>query len=127
MQYVLNQKPTVMIVSGPPTYLAGAKVNGLAIDNGMKNLFALTRHINHIIVDHHLLRDLNSLNTLNELKQQAERQGNKVSTYAEYLGLKNNLLEAMREELYQKHPPDQEFEKWANLVQQQRTKELPPV
>lgn len=127
MQYVLSQKPTLMIVSGPPTYLAGSKVNELSIDSGIKNLHALTKHIKHIIVDHHLIRELDSLNIVNELKKQAEIHGNRVSTYAEYLGLKNSLLEAMREELYQKHPPDQEFEKWANLVQQQRTKELPPV
>jgi len=127
MQYILKQKPTVMIVSGPPTYLAGTKVNGIAIENGIKNLFALTKTIKHIIVDHHLLRDLNSMNIVNELKQHAEKYGHKVSTFAEYLGQKNNLLEAMREELYQRYPPDQEFEKWTRLVQQRQTKELPPL
>jgi predicted metallo-beta-lactamase superfamily hydrolase len=127
MQYILKQKPSVMAVSGPPTYLAGTKVNDVAINNGLKNLFTLTKTIKHIIVDHHLLRELKSLDVVNELKQHAEKHGNKVSTYAEYLGQKNNLLEAMREELYQRYPPDQEFEKWSRRVQQKQTSEIPPL
>ena len=88
MQYILKQKPTVMIVSGPPTYLAGTKVNYIAFDDGIKNLFALTKTVKHIIVDHHLLRELNSLRIVDGLKQHAEKHDHKVSTYAEYLGQK---------------------------------------
>jgi predicted metallo-beta-lactamase superfamily hydrolase len=127
MKYVLEQKPMVMMVSGPPTYLAGSKLTENAIEDGIKNLFTLTKTVEQIIVDHHMLRNLQSLDILEELKKQAEKHGNRVSTYAEYLGLKNNLLEARREELYQKHPPDREFEKWMNLAKRNQTNDLPPL
>ena len=52
-----------------------------------------------IILDHHLLRDLNYKKTF---PQPYQAGGKKVKTFAEYLGNENNTLEAHRKELWGK-------------------------
>ena len=50
-----------------------------------------------VILDHHLLRDLKYLDVFSEPYNVGKE---KVKTFAEYLGRKNNTLEAHRKELW---------------------------
>jgi hypothetical protein len=54
-------------------------------------------------LDHHLLRDRNYKQKIISLHEAAQKQGVKVTTAAEYKGLKVELLEALRKELYAQH------------------------
>lgn len=128
MKYLLSKKPTIMLLSGPPIYLSGTKVEKQSVDRGMKNMLKLAGRIKSIIVDHHLLRtEEPSLSFLEQLKKEGKRHKNKVCTFAEFLDRKNELLEARREQLYQKHPVGREFLKWANAAKRNQTNDLPPL
>jgi len=50
-------------------------------------------------LDHHLLRDLEYRKKFHEVY---EAGGDRIKTFAEYLGMENNLLEARRKELWER-------------------------
>jgi len=59
-------------------------------------------NIKNIVIDHHLLRDLNFKEELKDVYKFGEQLGVKVITAAEFLGKKNLQLEAHRKELLKK-------------------------
>jgi len=93
---------SVLVISGPPTYFAGYKVSREAVEEGVRNLerLALEATPRTLIVDHHLLRDLNYGEVLSPIKEKASRVNVRVVTAAEYMGLEPRLLEARRRELW---------------------------
>lgn len=87
----------VVIVDGPPTYLVGNSYSGEEIEDAVNNLIKLSLRSKKLIVDHHLLRDLNYRLVFDRVS----RSSNSTPlTAADYLGLEPNLLEARRKELY---------------------------
>ncbi|MEM0486949.1 MAG: MBL fold metallo-hydrolase [Sulfolobales archaeon] len=87
----------VAIVDGPPTYLVGRAYMKEDIDRAKRNLAALSKCVEVLIVDHHLMRDLSCSEFLKEISTISNRV---PISAAEFLGLKPNLLEARRRELY---------------------------
>ena len=67
-----------------------------ASDNLIK---ILNKTKSSIILDHHLLRDLKYKEKYAELYKKGKKR---VKTFAEYLGKKNNTLEAHRKQLWGK-------------------------
>jgi hypothetical protein len=57
----------------------------------------------------------------------AEKAGHRVLTAADYLGVKPDLLEARREQLYENNPPPEVFLKWCALPREKRRLQPPPV
>jgi predicted metallo-beta-lactamase superfamily hydrolase len=55
-----------------------------------------------LVLDHHLLRDLNWRVKMESLLRKAEELGVDVKSASEFAGKPENLLEARRKELYQK-------------------------
>lgn len=98
------RNPAILIISGPPTYFAGYKVSREAVESGIRNLEFLTLEARPrtLIVDHHLLRDLNYEAVLNAIRGKAADIGVEVLTAAEFMGVKPRLLEARRKELWRK-------------------------
>ncbi|MEM4311480.1 MAG: hypothetical protein QXX95_03740 [Nitrososphaerales archaeon] len=125
LRYFLRLKPKTLIISGPPLYLQDFKVRKELIDKGIENLGKLARKIPTLIVDHHLLRDERGLEVINRIKDIGKEHGNRVYTYAEYMGKKNELLECYRAKLYREEPPLKEFQEWAKS--KERLKQLPPL
>jgi len=123
LKYFLSLKPKTLIISGPPLYLQDFKVNKNLIEKGIRNLERLAQRIPNLIVDHHLLRDEKGYDIILKIKEEAQLYGNKVYTYAEYLGKKNEILEAFRSKLYKEEPPSREFQKWLKA----KDKSLPPL
>lgn len=93
---ILAWKPDIVFIDGPPVYLLSLhSLERLrAMDNGRR----LVQDIREVVIDHHLLRSKEGLDWLRILRE--EGQG-KVFCGAEWMGLKVELLEAQRRELFQ--------------------------
>jgi len=127
LDMVLAEKPQLIVVSGPPTYLAGFRVDEEHIKQGMQNLEILAKKIPETILGHHLLRDEKWRTLSQPIFDAASEIGHKVVTAAEFAGKENNLLEFRRIQLFENEPPSLEFEKWMKLSQQKRKLIRPPV
>lgn len=125
--WILGQKPDVLILAGPPTYLVPERVNAEIITQAANNLQTLSESIPMIIVDHHLLRDSAWADWLTPVRQYASDHGHQVMTVAEVLGLPDSLLEATRLSLYEQSPVTQAYEDWVKQIQGNRTNSPPPI
>jgi len=99
-EYIINQKPDVLIMDGPPTIFLGWKFSMKNLEDASNNLIDIMEKLNcEIILDHHLLRDIKYRDVFPE---PYKRGGSKLKTFAEYLGKENNTLEAHRKQLWGK-------------------------
>jgi len=99
-EYIISQSPDLLIMDGPPTIFLGWKFSMQNLQDAADNLIEIKEKLDcDIILDHHLLRDLNYKKTF---PQPYRASGEKVKTFAEYLGRENNTLEAHRKELWGK-------------------------
>jgi hypothetical protein len=97
-KYIISQKPDLLIMDGPPTIFLGWKFSRKNLQDASNNLVEIIKKLDcEIILDHHLLRDLNYKKNFPE---PYEIGGERIKTFAEYLGMKNNTLEAHRKELW---------------------------
>ena len=124
---ILTEKPQLVIVGGPPTYLAGFRVKEENIETGMLNLRRLIENVPTIILEHHMLRDKNWRTISQHIFDAANELGHKIFTAAEYTGKKNNFLEFRRRQLFEMEPPDSDFEKWMRQPLQKRKMSKPPI
>jgi len=127
LEKIVAEKPQIVMVGGPPSYLAGFRVNEEEFLLGMANLEKLVETVLYTILEHHLLRDENWREKSSKIFEKAEKTGHKVSTAAEFLGLKNSFLEAARKRLFAEKPPSKEFEKWMKMGVDRMKKVKPPV
>lgn len=104
LDLILEWKPNMIILCGPPTYFEGYKVSMESVRRGLNNMLKLLelKELETIIVDHHLLRDLNYRERIDELLRLSKAYGIRVYNAAEYMGQEVNQLEARRKELWGK-------------------------
>ena len=86
----------------------------------------IAKGVRPTIVDH-LLRSEEGLNTVKELQADVKKNGNSVSSVAEFMGKENNLLEARRKKLYEENSPDAEFQKWLKMESAKQSTTLHPI
>lgn len=127
LQYILSKKPDVIMIGGPPLYLANTKIPASTIELGMNNLKKIIKQVPLVILDHHILRDKNWKKKCRELFKIAKKANHKIKTAAEYLSLDNKLFEANRRELYLKQPPSRKFKKWIDKVEKGKINIRPPI
>ena len=127
LDMILAEKPQLVIMGGPPTYLAGFRVKEEHVKQGMQNLEKLVKSVPTTILEHHTLRDEEWKNLCNPVFDAASKIGHTVVTAAEFAGKENNLLEFRRRELFGMEPPSPEFKKWMKLPRQKRKLIRPPV
>lgn len=96
-QYILDEKPEILILSGPPIYLQGFVIGKTDIDKAKKNLIEIAKMIPTVVVDHHLLRDLRCFDFIKSIEDAA---GKKIMVASEILNKEPNLLEARRKKLF---------------------------
>jgi hypothetical protein len=106
VRFIFDKTPQTLMVDGPPTYLLGSsfkdedlqRVNALLTQvlSGLVN-----KGLDTVILDHHLLRDLNYSERVKPVYQAGEELGIRISTAAEYVGREVGMLEARRKYLYQ--------------------------
>ncbi len=99
-EYIIKQKPDLLIMDGPPTIFKGWKISQNDIENASENLLRIIKETKcEVILDHHLLRDLKYKENFTKLYHIKDFE---VKTFAEYLGNENNTLEAHRKKLWGK-------------------------
>ncbi len=126
METILGKAPDLLIIGGPPLYLAGFKVDEAHIQQGMKNLERLVKNVPTTILEHHILRDKEWRAACRRIFDAASRAGHSVATAAGYLGKENTLLECRRQDLFEEEPPASNFRRWLNLPHSERRLNRPP-
>lgn len=98
---LVEMKPDLLIVDGAPTYFLGWKFSARNLKRANENLRRILEGTEaEIILDHHLLRDLN-------YRERCEGiwESGRVKTFAEYLGRPLRMLEANRKSLFRGEAP----------------------
>jgi len=96
---ILDWQPDIALVGGPPLYLRRlpSKLREMAWENARR----LARHVDTLILDHHLLRCEEGFSWLDRLSSET---GHQVICAADFMGQPRRLLEARRKQLYEEMP-----------------------
>jgi hypothetical protein len=127
LETIVEEKPQLLMVGGPPLYLALSKVSEDQIQAGLKNLERIVELVPHVILEHHILRDESWHEKAINILYSAYKSGNTIQTAAEFAGKENAFLEAVRKRLYAENPPPKEFEKWRRGNEETRKHVKPPI
>jgi hypothetical protein len=124
---ILKEKPKLLILGGPPAYLAGTKVKTAAIQKGLRNAAKIATKVPTILFEHHVLRSENWREETKVVYDAGLQAGNRILTAAEYVGLQPDLLESIRPRLYEAHPPSEAFLNWCKLPREKQRQTSPPI
>jgi len=102
-QWIIDENPDFLLVSGCPTMFLGSKLPPQALEQSNKNLIKILQQtrVKTMILDHHLVRDLNYKDKIERVLKSARELNKRVITAAEYLGKPVELLEAQRKSLWE--------------------------
>lgn len=105
IEFILEEKPNILFVDGPMTYMLGYRYSFKSLEFSNRNLVRAIKEtgLHTLVLDHHFLRDLNYKMRVKPVHEEAEKRGVKVITAAEFSGRKIEMLEALRKELYTKY------------------------
>ncbi len=91
----------VVFMDGPMTYMLGYRFSERSLERSVENVSSLMDgNLKTIVLDHHLTRDLVWRDRVAEILKSGEEFGVSVKSAAAFAGLKEELLEARRKELY---------------------------
>jgi predicted metallo-beta-lactamase superfamily hydrolase len=127
LQMILNERPQLIMLGGPPTYLVGFKTDGEQVQTALGNLKKIVEHVPTTILEHHFLRDENWKDRSADVFYQAYKSEHTLLTAAEFLGRQNSFLEYSRKKLFTENPPSLEFQKWMKISIETRKRHKPPV
>jgi len=127
LKLILGERPQLIIIGGPPLYLAGFRVPEDHIQRGMQNLETVVKNVPLTILEHHILRDERWRELSKPIFDAASKVGHVVVTAAEFAEKENNLLEFRRKPLFETEPPSLEFKKWMKLPLSERKLVRPPI
>jgi predicted metallo-beta-lactamase superfamily hydrolase len=102
VDFVLQEDPQVVFCDGPVTYMLGKRYTVENLRRSLSNLSEIIEktQVKKLVLDHHLLREMNWKRKLGEVFAAGTSRGVEVLTAAEFAGMKNDLLEARRRKLY---------------------------
>jgi predicted metallo-beta-lactamase superfamily hydrolase len=97
IDFALCHNPDLLIIDGPSFSLRKPTTEGI---------IRIMTHtdVRTVIVEHHLLRDERWKDQIVDVYDTAKLRNVKVVSAAEFLGKRNDLLEARRQKLYTDHP-----------------------
>jgi len=125
-ELILAAKPDVIMLGGPPFYLAGFRVDEGQLEQGLRNLERIVEATPVVVLEHHALRDEFWRQKVESAYEKAEAAGHRIVTAAEFAGKENLFLEAKRKQLYRDQPPSSEFEAWTKSLNNKKI-EKPPL
>ncbi len=101
IEFVIESDPDVVFMDGPMTYLPHI-FGGKLLERSLENVSKLMERtgVREIVLDHHLTRDVRWRERIDRIFEKGEEHGVKVRSAAEFGGIKEDLLEARRKELY---------------------------
>jgi predicted metallo-beta-lactamase superfamily hydrolase len=123
---ILEAKSNLIMLGGPPLYLAGTRVDMNRINEGLSNLESIVEAVPTVIVEHHALRDEDWKQKTPAIYQKAQATSHRVMTAAEYAGNENFFLEFKRKQLYRDFPPSEEFKQWMKTLNNEKIAK-PPI
>ncbi|UCE29346.1 MAG: hypothetical protein JSV85_01015 [Candidatus Bathyarchaeota archaeon] len=82
VKLILNEKPQLVVIGGPPLYLTGFKVSVDRIQSGMRNLETVARNVPLVILEHHILRDEHWRKLSQSIFDAASEAGHLIATAA---------------------------------------------
>jgi hypothetical protein len=127
LKIIFAEKSKLIMLGGPPLYLARFKVDEKEVQIGLENLKKVVETVPFTILEHHILRSENWREEAKAVFESAEKSEHKVFTAAEFLGEQNSFLEARRRMLFSENPPSRDFEKWMRQSLNARKKIKPPI
>jgi hypothetical protein len=127
LEIIRLEKPQLIMVGGPPSYLAGFGVDEEQVEIGFKNLEKIVETVPCTILEHHILRDGSWREKTKNVFDKANKAGCEILTAAEFLGEQNSILEATRKRLFVENPPSKEFEKWMRESTDTKQHIKPPI
>ena len=104
--FIRAENPDTLYLDGPLSYLMGHAFSPADLRASIDNVCALidTTRVHTVIIDHHLLRDLKWKENIKEVFASAEKTGKKIVTAAGFLGKDDEMLEALRRQLFARNP-----------------------
>ncbi len=87
-QWIVEEKPELLIADGPTTYLLGYMLNQINLRRAIENMCKIIKEstVRLIIYDHHNLREARYRERLRDVYRMAESQGKNLLTAAEWYG-----------------------------------------
>ncbi len=125
LSYILNQEANLIILGGPPAYLK--RFSEQESQAALYSLAALATVTPFLVVDHHLMRFVDSEKWIAPIRLVAERTGNEILCMAELAGVQPLFLEANRDSLYANNPPSDEFMDWLASSEEYKIENKPPI
>ncbi len=108
-EQIVKLAPRVLVIGGPPLYLAGGKVSFQTIKDEMSNFAKIIRELGEtgtkVFISHHILRDPSWEDALEEYGVERDY----YSLYSDRYGREPELLEAYRQALYEYSPPPKDY------------------
>jgi len=103
VKFILDNRPDMLICDGPMTYMLGYRLKDDVLRESIRNVSEIIGggFLQEMILDHHLLRDLEWRSRVRSVMDWADVCGVRICTAAAYMGLNENLLEANRKKLYE--------------------------
>lgn len=127
LDIILEEEPQLLMIGGPPLYLSGFRVGEESVRRALANLEKIVEKIPLVVLDHHILRDLEWREKTRNVFRKAHSRGHEILTAAEFLGIPVSLLEASRKRLFNEKPPSSEFTKWMRKDDEKKKHTLPPI
>ncbi|MEM0332038.1 MAG: hypothetical protein QXM06_06535 [Archaeoglobaceae archaeon] len=102
--FIIEKNPEIVLIDGPMTYMLGYRYSARSLESSFKNIRNIIERtdVKCVILDHHLLRDLNWREKIQSLFDFSTQYDVKIMSAAEFAGVKEDLLEARRKELHGK-------------------------
>ncbi|NOZ83154.1 MAG: hypothetical protein GXN98_05030 [Euryarchaeota archaeon] len=106
-EFMLSQRPSIAYIDGPMSYMLGYRYSRASFEHSLENLRKLLEleELRTLILDHHLLRDLEWRQKLAELFAASETLGKQILSAAQFEKTEETMLEARRRQLYEESPP----------------------
>jgi len=103
VKFILDNRPDILVCDGPMTYMLGYRLGDNVFRESIRNMSEIIGggFLQEMILDHHLLRDLEWRDRVRPVMDWADTCGVRVRTAAAYMGFNENLLEANRKKLYE--------------------------
>ncbi len=127
VKVILDAKPHMLILGGPPTYLQGFRIGEDFFQTALQHMEKIAGEVEKVVVDHHLLRDEGWSRFLEPVRESARKADHQLLTAADLLGRDPAPLECRRKELYEEEKPRPEFLKWAKLPKEKLDETPPPL
>ncbi len=104
LNFILEHPADVIYIDGPMTYMLGYRYPKRHLEKSVENLIRIVDEVRPkvLILDHHLLRDINWRERMEPVFEAGARSGVRVVCGAEFMGEPVEQLEARRKELYGK-------------------------